>query len=47
MHGNAKNKKKRSQRDGQLLRANLAEAEGDGGKVEREADREDKPEIFL
>ena len=47
MHGNTKNKKKCSQSDSQLLRGNLAEAEGDGGKVEREADREDKPEIFL
>ena len=47
MHGNTENKKKCSQRDSQLLRADLAEAEGDGGKVEREADRENKPEIFL
>ena len=28
MHGNAENKKKCSQRDSQLLRADLAEAEG-------------------
>ena len=47
MHANPKNKKKCSQRDSQLFRADLAEAEGDGGKVEGEADREDKPEIFF
>ena len=47
MHGNTENKKECSQHDGQLLRADLAEAKGDGGEVEREADREDKPEVFL
>ena len=47
MHANPKNKKKCSQRDSQLLRADLAEAEGDSGEVERESDREDKPEVFL
>ena len=47
MHGNTKNKKECSQRDSQLLRADLAKAERNSGKVERKADREDKPEVFL
>ena len=47
MHGNTKNKKECSHRDSQLLRTDLAKTEGDGGEVERQADRDDKPEVFL